>query len=106
MNLKSFKPIFSVLTNRYSWAAIGVFVGYFGLSGTSEEWKAVVDLGVAVATALLLLTKEKDQTYRELKVDNSVVNHDEYDDGVCVEMPSEDNSTRHYREESIGFNNK
>lgn len=106
MNFKVFKPIFSVLTNRYSWAAIGVFVGYFGLSGTSEEWRAVVDLGVAVATVLLLLTKEKDQNYREFKADNSVAHHDEHDDGVCMEMPSEDQSTRHYREESIGFNNK
>lgn len=63
MNLKPFAPIFSVLTNKFSWAAIGLLVGYFGLSSTSPEWSALVDIGVAVASVLLALTKEKGQSY-------------------------------------------
>lgn len=83
MNLKSFKPIISVLTNRYSWAAVGLMSGYFGFNSSSEEWSAVVDLGVAGATVLLLLLKEKGQVYREKSEDTKP-----FDPNAPIELQS------------------
>lgn len=67
MNIDALRPVLRVLTNRYSWLAIGMAFGHFGLGALSPEWKALVDLGTAGAVALLALFPEKGQLGRAEK---------------------------------------
>ncbi len=61
MNIDPIRPVIKVLTNRYSWLAVGMAFGHFGLGALSPEWKALVDLGTTAAVALLALFPEKGQ---------------------------------------------
>ena len=46
--------------DRWTWAAIGLLTGYFGF-GTADavEWQAFQEVGIAVASLILILVKDK-----------------------------------------------
>ena len=74
MDIGPIRPVIKVLTNRYSWLAIGMAFGHFGLGALSPEWTALVDLGTVAATALLAIFPEKGQ-WKQAKQEESA--HDQ-----------------------------
>ena len=48
------------LDDRWTWTAIGLLTGYFGFgSADSMEWKAWQEMGIAVASLVLILVRDQ-----------------------------------------------
>ena len=48
------------LDDRWTWTAIGLLTGYFGFgSADSMEWKAWQEVGIAVASLVLILVRDQ-----------------------------------------------
>src|SRR5574343_1257709 len=48
------------LDDRWTWTAIGLLTGYFGFgSADSMEWKAWQEVGIAVASLVLILIRDE-----------------------------------------------
>jgi len=61
--LNALEKIADWLDDRWTWTAIGLLTGYFGLgSADNPEWKAFVEAGIAVASLILILIRDSRRT--------------------------------------------
>jgi hypothetical protein len=65
------------LDDRWTWAAIGLITGYFGFgSSDAAEWQAWQEVGIAVASLILILVRDKKRRAPDGKeIVNEILNH-------------------------------
>jgi hypothetical protein len=63
--------------DRWTWAAIGLLTGYFGFgSSDALEWQAWQEVGIAVASLILILVRDKKRRAPDGKeIVNEILNH-------------------------------